>query len=240
MNEPRRQFGSVADARTGVAIDQGLRDYMLGVYNYMALGVAGIGLISMLIASNEALVQQISGFWLFGFFAIIGVGAFAPKIIYSSSAAVGHGIFWLYAGLWGVLIAPILYSFQMQGASQEIYRAFFIAASIFGGLSLWGYTTKKDLSNWTGILSVTGLVLIASILLQVFFFKSTMISLLLSSAIVVYISAVTAWETQTIKSLYREGGTINNKSAVLGAFMLMGSFVVLFVNILNILGIMRD
>ncbi len=240
MNEPRRTYGGSVAQTGGVAIDQGLRQYMLGVYNYMALGIAGSGLISMLVASNEALVRQISGMWLFGFLAIIGIGMFAPKIIFSGSKVVGHALFWAYAALWGVMIAPMLYAFQQQGAALEIYRAFFIAASIFAATSLYGYTTKSNLMNWSSFLMVAGIVLIVALLVQAFIFQSSMASLVISSLVVVYISAVTAFETQMIKSIYREGSGTNDKAAVLGAFMLFGSFVTLFVHILNILGIMRD
>lgn len=239
MNDLNRNYGGAVSGTRGVAIDEGLRQYMLGVYNYMALGVAFTGLVAMLVASNQALVQQISGFWLIGFGAIIGLGLFAPRLIFSGSAAVGHALYWAYAALWGIMIAPILYSFQMVGASQEIYRAFFIAASIFGALSLWGYTTKQDLSKWSNLLMFAGFILVAAILVQVFFLKSTLASLAISSAVVVYICAVTAWETQTIKRLYSEGSEVNGRTAILGAFMLLGSFVTLFIHILNILGIMR-
>ena len=242
MNEPRRQFGArVADARTtGVAIDEGLRQYMLGVYNYMALGVAATGLFSMLVASNEALVRQISGLWFVGFIGIIGIGFLAPRIMFSGSKAAAHALFWIYAALWGVMIAPMLYVFQQTGASQDIYRAFFLAASVFGGLSLWGYTTKKDLTGWAPILGVGLIAAIVLMLLNVFLFESSMMSLLVSSGVVVLIAAVTAYETQVIKSMYREGSAMNDRASIFGAFMLYGSFVTLFVHILNILGIMRD
>lgn len=240
MNEPRRQYG-VADAQ-GAAIDQGLRQYMLGVYNYMALGIAATGVFSMMLAGNQALMAQIAGTplkWVL-FAGIIGLGMFGPKVIFSSSKIVAHAMFWAYAALWGLLIAPMLYSFQMAGAAQEIYRAFFITASLFGGLSLWGYTTKKDLSGWAPMLAVGGIGLLLTLIVSALFFQSTLFSLLLSCAIVVFILAVTAFETQMIKSMYQEGGSMNDRAAIVGAFMLYGSFVTLFIHVLNILGIMRD
>lgn len=241
MNEPRRQFGSVAQTGS-VAIDQGLRQYMLGVYNYMALAVAGTGLFSMLIASNEALMIQIMTTplkWL-GFVGILGLGWFAPKVMMNGSKAAAHGMFWAYAALWGVMIAPMLFMFQQAGAAQDIYRAFFITSAVFGSMSLWGYTTKRDLSGWASFLVMASVGLIIAIIVNALIFKSGMMSLITSSLVVLVFSGVTAYETQAIKSWYREGSAMNERASIFGAFMLYGSFVTLFIHILNILGIMRD
>lgn len=241
MNEPRRQFGSVAETG-GVAVDQGLRQYMLGVYNYMALAVAGTGFMSMFIASNPTLVQQIalSPLKWVAFAGILGLGWFAPRVIFNGSKVMAHAMFWAYAAMWGVLIAPMLYFFQQAGAAQDIYRAFFITASVFGGMSLWGYTTKRDLSGWASFLFMATLGLLVAIIVNAIFFKSGMASLITSSLVVLVFSAVTAYETQMIKSIYREGSATNDRAAIFGAFALYGSFVTLFVHILNILGIMRE
>ena len=240
MNEPRRQYG-VADAG-GVAVDQGLRQYMLGVYNYMALGVAGTGVISMLLASNPPLMQAIAlgpMKWVL-FAGLIGLGFLAPRIIFSGSKVMAHGMFWLYAALWGALIAPFIYSFQMAGAANDIYRAFFITASVFGSMSLWGYTTKKDLSGWASFLFMATIGLLIAIVVNAIFFQSGLGSLITSSLVVLVFSAITAYETQMIKSMYREGAATNDRAAIFGAFALYGSFVTLFIHILNILGIMRS
>lgn len=240
MNEPRRQYG-VADAG-GVAVDQGLRQYMLGVYNYMALGVAGTGVISMLLASNPPLLQAIAlgpMKWVL-FAGLIGLGFLAPRIIFSGSKVMAHGMFWLYAALWGALIAPFIYSFQMAGAANDIYRAFFITASVFGSMSLWGYTTKKDLSGWGSFLFMAVIGLLIAIVVNAIFFQSGLGSLITSSLVVLVFSAITAYETQMIKSMYREGAATNDRAAIFGAFALYGSFVTLFIHILNILGIMRS
>lgn len=242
MNEPRRQFGgSVADAG-GVAIDQGLRQYMLGVYNYMALAVAGTGLVSMYIASNQALAYQIAVSplkWV-AFIGILGMGWVAPRVIFSGSKIAAHAMFWIYAALWGVLIAPMLYFFQQAGAAQDIYKAFFITASVFGTMSLIGYTTKRDLSGMASFLVMATIGLLIAIVVNALIFKSGMMSLITSSLVVLVFSAVTAYETQMIKSMYQEGSGSNDRAAIFGAFALYGSFVTLFIHILNILGIMRD
>ncbi|MEM6538699.1 MAG: Bax inhibitor-1/YccA family protein [Pseudomonadota bacterium] len=240
MNDLRREYGATT-AGTGVAIDEGLRQYMLGVYNYMALGVAGTGLVSLFVASQQDLVYAIGGTplrWVV-FAALLGLGWFAPRVMFNGSKAMAHGMFWLYAALWGLLIAPMLYAFNAQGASQDIYRAFFITAALFGGISLFGYTTKRDISGWGGFLAMATIGLLVAIIANVFI-GSTMLSLFTSCAVVLVFSGVTAWETQTIKSMYVEGSATNDRAAIFGAFALYGSFVTLFIHILNILGIMRS
>lgn len=240
MNEPRTQFGRTAT--TAGVVDEGLRKYMLGVYNYMALAVAATGLVSLLIASNQTLVLQIATTplkWV-AFAGILGMGWFAPRVIFSGSTVAAHAMFWVYAALWGVLIAPMLYSFQQADAAVEIYKAFFITASVFGAVSLYGYTTKKDLSGWASFLFMATFGLLVAIIVNAIFFKSGMASLITSSLVVLIFSAVTAYETQMIKNLYREGEGSNSRAAIFGAFALYGSFVTLFIHILNILGFMRD
>ena len=243
MNEPQRQFGRTAEgARTGVAIDEGLRQYMLGVYNYMALAVAGTGLVSMLMAANPALVYQIAATplkWV-AFAGVLGLGWFAPRVIFSGSKIAAHAMFWLYAALWGVLIAPMLFSFQQAGAAQDIYRAFFITASVFGAMSLYGYTTKRNLSAFASFFFMATIGLLIAIVVNALIFQSGLMSLITSSLVVLVFSGITAYETQMIKSMYQEGSATNERAAIFGAFALYGSFVTLFVHILNILGIMRD
>lgn len=242
MNDTRRNYGAATTRTDGLAIDQGLRQYMLGVYNYMAMAVAGTGLVSLAVAGNPALVQMVAGTplkWVL-FAAILGIGWMAPRIIFSGSKTAAHGLFWLYAIAWGAMIAPMLYFFNAAGAAQEIYKAFFITASVFGATSLYGYTAKHDLSAFGTFFFMASVGLLIAIVLNALIFHSTMFSLLTSCGVVLVFSGVTAYETQMIKELYREGGAANDRASIFGAFALYGSFVTLFVHILNILGIMRN
>lgn len=242
MNDIRRNYGATTARADGLAIDQGLRQYLLGVYNYMAMAVAGTGLVSLAVASNPSLVASIAGTplkWVL-FAAILGIGWFAPRVIFSGSKTAAHGLFWIYAAAWGAMIAPMLFAFNAAGAAQEIYKAFFITASVFGATSLYGYTTKKDLSGMATFLFMASVGLLIAIVLNVLIFKSGLMSLVTSSAVVLVFSGVTAYETQMIKEMYRDGGSANDRAAIFGAFALYGSFVTLFVHILNILGIMRN
>ena len=126
-------------------------------------------------------------------------------------------------------------------------KAFFIAAATFAATSLIGYTTKKDMSGWGGFLSMISIGLIIAMLVSFFFITdpgtSKYVSLAISAVVVLVFSIATAFETQQIKSMYiagaNEGGQeFLKRSSIFGAFMLYGSFVTLFVHILNILGIM--
>jgi FtsH-binding integral membrane protein len=242
MNDVRRNYGATVARADGRAIDQGLRQYMLGVYNYMGLAVAATGLVSLFIASSPALIQTIGAGplkWVL-FAALLGVGWFAPKVIFSGSRVAAHGMFWLYAALWGLLIAPTLFYFRQAGAAVEIYKAFFITASVFGAMSLYGYTTKKDLSGWSTFLFMASIGLLIAMIVNVLIFKSSIFSFAISGIVVLVFSAITAFETQMVKEMYREGSDTNDRASIFGAFALYGSFVTLFMHILNMLGIMRS
>ena len=243
MNDFNRQY-QYETTRTGagVAYDEGLRQFMLGVYNYMALGIAGTALIAMFMISNPGFVNSISPVlpWL-PFIGIIGLGFIVPSIIANGSAIVSHGAYWLYVGMWSLLIGPVVAMYVGVGWADLVYQAFFAATAVFAGASLYGYTTKRDLSGWSQFLFMVGIGLLAAIILNFLFFKSGLFGFITSGAIVLFASAVTMFETQMIKNFYREGMTeANSKASIMGAFMLYGSFATLFINILNILGFSRE
>jgi hypothetical protein len=135
-----------------------------------------------------------------------------------------------------------------MGMASLVGQAFFIAAAMFAVTSLIGYTTKKDMTGWSGFLSMASIGLIV-VMIGSFFFvtdpgTSKMVSLGISAVVVLLFSVVTAFETQAIKSMYIEnaqyGGEAQLKrSSIFGAFMLYGSFITLFIHILNILGLMN-
>ncbi|MEM9705519.1 MAG: Bax inhibitor-1/YccA family protein [Pseudomonadota bacterium] len=242
MNDYRNDYGSVARP-AGRAIDEGLRQFMLGVYNYMALAVAFTGVVSFVVASNPNFVMAVAAGplkWVL-FAGILGLGFFAPKVMFTGSKPMAHAMFWGYAALWGLLIAPMLFAFASAGAATEIYKAFFITATVFGSVSLYGYTTKRDLSGFATFFLMASVGLLIAIIANAIFFKSGMMSLVTSSLVVLVFSGVTAYETQMIKSMYTEGGGVQNERAsIFGAFALYGSFVTLFIHILNILGFMNN
>ena len=152
MNDIRNATAAGVGART---YDEGLRKYMLGVYNYMAFGVGLAGIVAMFLAGNRELILSMVSNpitrWA-PFVIILGLGFFGGKVIYSGSRIMAHGIYWAYAAAWGLLVAPMFYFLQAAGDAGIIYRAFFITAALFAGISLYGYTTKKALSGWGGFL----------------------------------------------------------------------------------------
>lgn len=234
------RYSTQSRAGSQAEIDQGLRSYMLGVYNYMALGVAVTAIIVMAVASNPAALAAVYGMkWLF-FIATLGLGFFAPRLIFSGNAAMAHAAYWGYAALWGLMIAPMVGSYLHIDAGL-VYRAFLITAATFGGASLAGYVTKRDMTGFGGFFMIASIGILIAIVANIFI-ASTMFSLAISIVTVLLFAGVTAYETQQIKEMYVEGdaeGVAKGKS-IFGAFMLYGSFVTLFVHILNILGIMRS
>jgi FtsH-binding integral membrane protein len=237
-NTQRTYTGAQVDAR----IDEGLRSYMLRVYNYMALGVAFTGGIAFLLASNlNALMAVQNMFWLF-FIGILGLGWFAPRLILTGSMATAQICYWVYAGLWGAALAPLFYMYASQGDAMIIVRAFLITAGAFAGVSIYGYTTKRNLSAFATFFMMASIGLVIAIVVNAIFVQSMGFSLLVSGAVVLLFSGVTAWETQMIKNMYlaNDDAHTAQRKAIFGAFALYGSFVTLFVHILNILGAMRS
>lgn len=251
MAQYERYVPNSTIARGGVAVDEGLRKYMLSVYNYMALGVAGTAVVTLLIMNNLDVMRVVAvgpGKWVL-FAGILGLGWFAPKLFYGGSAAVGQIAYWAYCAMWGALIAPMVYVFFAKGAGVLVGKAFFIAAATFAATSAIGYTTKKDMTGWGGFIQMASIGLIIASLASFFFINdpgtSKMLSLGISCLVVLLFAAATAWETQQIKDMYVQGAhhggeDFVSRSAVFGAFMLYGSFVTLFVHILNILGILSN
>jgi FtsH-binding integral membrane protein len=229
------------DMAAQAQVDTGLRSYMLRVYNYMSLGVAFTGALAMIIAMNPALVMTLAPLNLVFFLGILGLGFFAPRLMMTKSIGVAQLCFWIYAGMWGMILAPAFFVYA-QSDPMIIVRAFLITAGTFAGMSLFGYTTKRDLSPFATFFMMAAIGLIIAMLVNFFFVESTGFSLLISCGVVLIFSGVTAWETQMIKNFYYEsdGHDVTTRKAIFGAFMLYGSFITLFIHILNILGIMRS
>jgi FtsH-binding integral membrane protein len=244
MQEYKYRTATQTQAGTRAEIDEGLRSYMLGVYNYMALGVAFTAIISLFMANNPALMATVAlgpMKWVL-FIGILGLGWFAPRLIFSGNAAMAHGAYWLYAGLWGVLISPMIALYMGIDGGQLIVRALGITAITFAATSLVGYVTKRDLSPMATFFMIAVIGLLIAIVVNAIFFQSTMMSLITSCLVVLVFAGITAYETQIIKNMYvsGEGGVALRQKSTFGAFMLYGSFITLFIHILNILGIMNN
>jgi FtsH-binding integral membrane protein len=229
-------------------IDVGLRQYMLRVYNYMASGLALTGIVALVVASTPALnalffqigPRGMQSPTVLGWVAIvspIGLVLAMSFGIARMRASTAQGLFWLYAGLMGISLSTIFLVYT--GAS--ITRVFFITAASFAGLSLWGYTTQRNLSAF-GTFLIMGLwgVIIASVVNM--FVASSALQFVISVAGVVVFAGLTAWDTQKIKEMYFEADSseIAGKKAVMGALTLYLDFINLFIMMLRLFGDRRD
>ncbi|MCR6630514.1 MAG: Bax inhibitor-1/YccA family protein [Magnetospirillum sp.] len=233
-----RKYMTPAQAEAA-QIDVGLRRYMLRTYNFMASGLALTGIVAFLIASSPAAVQLLFGTplkWVVMFAPLALVFFFSFKIE-SMKASTAQGIFWLYAALMGASLATVFLVFT--GAS--VARTFFVTAAAFAGLSLYGYTTKRDLSAF-GTFLVMGLIgLIIASIVNIFLASSTL-QFVISAAGVLIFAGLTAWDTQKIKEMYFEadGEEVAAKKSILGALTLYLDFINLFMFLLQFLGVRRD
>ena len=225
------------------ARDAGLRSYMLSVYNYMASGVLLTGIVALLFAKsslvglviNQATGQATPLFWVV-LFAPLGLVMWLNWGINRMSAGTAQMLFWLYAGLIGVQFSTLFLAYT--GAS--IALAFFSAAAAFMGMSLWGYTTKKDLSGF-GTFLIMGVVGLFVALLMNVFLRSPALDLAVSAIGVLIFAGITAYRTQQIKSSYFAiaGTELAAKGAVLGALGLYIAFINLFLFLLRFMGSRR-
>ena len=219
--------------RRALAYSEGLRNYMVNVYNYMALGLGLTGGVAFLVVSSPAVLHAILPMmWLF-IIAPIALVFFLSFRINAIQYSTAQTLFWLYAALNGVAFSVIFMAYTYE----SIARVFFITAGMFGAMSLYGYTTKKDLTAWGSFLfmGLIGIVLAALVNL---FIASTMIQFVISIGGVILFTGLTAYDTQTIKEGYIEGSSteIAGKKAIFGALRLYLDFINLFLSLLYLMG----
>jgi FtsH-binding integral membrane protein len=264
-NATAAPFGTSIGRAEAAAIDAGLRAYMLSVYNYMVLGLAITGLaalgIYMLsvtgdaataakvmrngievparVAGNMYLTQVgVAMFvsplkWLV-IFAPLGLVFALSFGIERMKPATAQLLFWVYAALVGLSLGSIF----MVYTHTSIVRVFFITAASFGALSLWGYTTKRDLTGMGSFL-IMGLfgVILASVVN--IFLGSSMLQFVVSVVGVLVFAGLTAWDTQRLKNEYIYGameGVVAQRAAIMGALSLYLNFINLFTLLLQLLG----
>ena len=254
------RFGG-ATTRSAAEIDQGLRSYMLGVYNYMAIGLAITGLFALgifmlsvtgdvnlaaksatgaavRVAGNQYLTSL--GYTLFVsplkwvvVLAPLAIVLFLSFRVDKMSVGAAQATFWVYAALVGISLATIL----MVYTHTSVARVFFISAASFGALSLYGYTTKRDLSGMATFLFM-GLigVIIASVVN--IFLGSSMLQWIISIAGLLVFAGFTAYDTQDIKNMYdaNDDGTVSGRKSIMGALRLYLDFLNIFLFMLQLLG----
>lgn len=253
-NDVRHSYARTTGVQDAAGIDQGLRAYMLKVYNYMAMGLAITGVAALAIATlavtndpSSAAAQMGNGTMLTSLgvalygsplkwvvmLAPLGAVMFLSFRITKMSVSAAQMTFWVFAAIMGVSLSSIFLVYT----SESIVRVFFITSAAFGALSLYGYTTKKDLSGW-GTFLFMGLigVIIASVVN--IFLASSALQFAISVIGVLVFAGLTAYDTQRIKTMYYEGddSTAMGRKAIMGALSLYLNFINMFIMLLQLFG----
>lgn len=234
--QPNRE--TLAQSREGT-IDTGLKAHMQSVYNRMTLGVLVTGLTAWFVSSSPLLLSLFMGgpqafIIMFAPLAVIMFG-FRPERMSSKQLSIG---FFAISVLYGISFSVIALAFT----GESIARAFFMATGLFAGLSIFGYTTKKDLSalGTFAIMGVIGLLVlsIGTMVAGMFGVDTSGMQLIISAIGIVAFSGLTAWETQATKEMYNPmaGEENNSRMAWAAALNLYISFIALFQYILQFVG----
>jgi FtsH-binding integral membrane protein len=216
--------------------DAGLRSYMLKVFNNMGVALGITGAVSFILANSPALLQAIYGSplkWvaLFAPFAFI---FFMSAQLSKVSAVRAKTYLWIFAGLMGFAITPTL----MAYTNASVARAFFISSSLFGIMSLYGYTTKRDLTAMGSFMRM-GLIGVILAMIVNFFLQSSALDFALSILVVIIFTGLTAYDTQKIKTMYYQfagNAEALSKAATMGALALYMDFINMFLAILRLFG----
>ena len=246
--EINKQTTNVKSSVSETIIDLGLRSYMLKVYNYMASGVLVTGIIALLFFKLSVVTGgegQIIGLTSFGnaiyasglkwviMLAPLGIVFYMSFGIAKMSAAKAQTTFWIFAALMGMSLSSILLVYT----GMSVTRVFFICSATFGAMSIYGYTTKRDLTK-LGSFLMMGLVGIIIASLVNIFMKSSMMYFVISVLGVLIFVGLTAYDTQKIKNMYvaNDSGEVVGKKAVMGALTLYLDFINLFIMLLRLFG----
>ena len=252
---PAARYGQTA----GVAVDQGLRAYMLRVYNYMAIGLAITGVAAWFIYTQSVTTDPALAVakyhnlmltelgrtlfvsplkWLVMFAPLAMVFAFGAALNRLSVSAATT-LFYAFAAMMGISISWIFIAYT----PFSIVQTFLVTAVAFAGLSLWGYTTKKDLSAWGTFLIMGVIGLIVASIVNIFL-QSPAMHFAISALGVLIFAGLTAYDTQNIKNTYlrlaNSDGDFLGKAAIMGALQLYLDFLNLFMFLLQFLGNNRE
>ncbi|MGZ8282396.1 MAG: Bax inhibitor-1/YccA family protein [Allosphingosinicella sp.] len=238
-SDPRIGGGSQPTAtadRAEVAVDAGLRSYMLSVYNYMASGVLWTGIVALGFAMSGAAAQVFYGGGILKWVIIFSPILLVMALSFGSqrmSTGTAQALYWVFATVMGLSMSviPLIYS------GTSIAATFFATSAAFVSLSLWGYTTKKDLSGF-GTFLIMGVVGLIVAMLANLFIQSDAMSMVISFIGVLLFAGLTAYDTQKIKSVYYHvaGTDMLGKAAILGALTLYLDFINMFQFLLSFMG----
>lgn len=249
-----RTYNGASAATSAAALDAGLRAYMLRVYNWMASGLLLTGIVAFLIANTGLvdafypLVQTPEGVLVRHPSALAMISIFAPLAfvlvlsigVNKLSTSAAQALFWVFCAAMGASLTNIFLIYT----NESIVRVFFITAGTFAAMSIWGYTTRTDLSRMGSFL-IMGLfgIIIASLVNM--FMHSPMVQFVISIVGVVVFTGLTAYDTQRIKATYiqyayAEGSAMAAKRSVYDALALYLNFINLFMLLLQIMGNRRS
>jgi hypothetical protein len=235
-------------SRPDVGVDEGLRAYMLGVYNYMSAGVALTGITAylvsiMAVASKVGSQVSLTPFgqmlymsplrWVV-MLAPLAFVLYLSLRVYKMSVSSAQTAFWLFAAVMGVSLSSIFLVFT----GQSITQVFFVTAAAFAGLSLYGYTTRKDLSGWGSFLIMGVIGIIIAALVNIFL-QSSALQFAISVIGVLVFAGLTAYDTQQIKDNYYHyvgDAAALGKGAIMGALNLYLDFINMFTSMLSLFG----
>ncbi|HJP20759.1 MAG: Bax inhibitor-1/YccA family protein [Alphaproteobacteria bacterium] len=233
--EIRTRVSLAGSSPIDAAVDEGLRAYMLRVYNYMASALALSGVVALAVSSSDSLVALIFGSplqWVV-ILAPLGLVFFLSARVNKMSASAAQTTFWIFAGLMGVSLASIFLVYT----PVSIVRVFFITAGTFGAMSFYGYTTKKDLSGWGSFLFMGLIGIIIASVVNIFLASSALHFAISVIGVLIFVG-LTAYDTQKIRNNYLEadGHEVATKKAVMGALTLYLDFINLMLMLLRLFG----
>jgi len=239
--QPSQSFATTE----AITYDAGLRAYMLKIYNYMASGLGLTGIVSLFIATSPQAMglfytigengqSGMTGLGWIALFAPLGLVLWLGMGLQRMQTSTAQAIFWSFAILMGISTAPIFLVYT----GSSIARTFFVTAGTFGAMSLYGYTTKKDLTG-LGSFLMMGLfgIIIASIANM--FFNSPGLTFAVSVIGVLIFVGLTAYDTQRLKNMYYQlagGGEMVAKASIMGALTLYLDFINMFMYLLRFMG----
>ena len=227
------------------SFDEGLRNYMLKIYNFMAIGLLVTGVFAfstlnfpplaslMLNIGPNGEFMGTSGFGMLISFAPLGIAIYFFMGLGRMSVNTAQTLFWVYAAVMGMSLSYL----GLVYTGQSLARTFFICASVFGAMSLYGYSTKSDLTSMGSFL-IMGLIGLIVVSLVNIFLRSPAIDFATSFIGIAIFMGLTAWDTQKLKTIYYSsgGGEMGQKMAVMGAFTLYLDFINLFLYMLRFFG----
>lgn len=245
MNDYTNVGRRPVSATEAVAYDAGLRAYMLNIYNYMASGLVITGIVALLASQSQAFLNlmyvmengAIKGMkplaWLV-MIAPLGMAMMLGFGIQRMSVGAAQASFWGFAVVMGLSLTSIFLSYT----GTSIARVFFITAGTFGAMSLYGYTTKRDLSKFGSFLIMGVIGLVIASLVNIFL-QSSALQFALSVMGVLIFTGLTAYDTQRLKEMYYQftlKGEAMSKSVIMGALTLYLDFINIFVSLMQLIG----